>query len=199
MNASPLSNGRRIKRRREGFEVLYYGWLGEERGVKLLVEAVKGLEGVTLSLAGRGELEDWVKESAARYPSIRFLGWLKMQDLEPLLEEADLLPSLYEPRTKNAMIATPGKLLTAMSLSVPCLVPSGTYQAEIVENYHCGLVVDWKDVNEVRQAIQRLATDRELYEGLSAASYEAFVSAFSWEVMGARLADLYSGLELRPN
>jgi len=191
MNSPPLTPPRRAWRDGQGFRILYYGWLGEERGVKLLVDAVQGMDGVTLTLAGRGELELFVRGVAAKNPSIRFLGWLKMEDLEPLIAEADLIPSLYEPRTRNARIATPGKLLTAMSLSIPSLVPSGTYQAELVEKYRCGVVIDWKNADDVRRAIARLASDPLLYQELSSASYEAFRSSFSWEVMGTRLAGAY--------
>jgi glycosyltransferase involved in cell wall biosynthesis len=191
MNAPPAVSGRRTKARGSVFNVLYYGWLGEERGVRLLLDAVKGLEDVTLSLAGRGELEFLVREAAAKNSSIRFLGWLKMNDLERAIADADLIPSLYEPKTRNAMLATPGKFLTAMSLSIPSLVPDGTYQADIVRKYNCGVVVDWKDVEDVRQAISRLATDTELYNRLADASHAAFLSSFSWEVMGDRLVGLY--------
>jgi glycosyltransferase involved in cell wall biosynthesis len=191
MNAPPTEQARRGKTRGKGFDVVYYGWLGEERGVKLLVEAVDGLSGVTLTLAGRGELAGLVEEAAARNPSVRYLGWLKMEDLQPVIEGADLIPSLYEPKSRNALMATPGKLLTAMSLSIPTLVPKGTYQAEIVEKFGCGLVVDWKDVGDVRRAIQRLVDDDKLYAGLSRASYDAFLTSFSWEVMGERLIGAY--------
>ena len=194
MNSPPSESGRRGKERGRPFNVLYYGWLGEERGVRLLVEATRGLEGVTLTLAGRGELEGWVRETASKDPSVKFLGWLKMDDLNPLISRADLIPSLYEPRTRNALIATPGKLLTAMSLSIPSLVPKGTYQAEIVEKHNCGLAVDWKDAADVRNAIARLSTEGELYKRLSVSAYEAFASAFSWAVMGSRLAEAYARL-----
>jgi glycosyltransferase involved in cell wall biosynthesis len=196
MNSPSLATSRRAKARDGSFRILYYGWLGEERGVKLLVEAVSGLQGVTLTLAGRGELEPYVQEAAAKNQSIRYLGWLKMAALDPLIEEADLIPSLYEPRTRNAQIATPGKLLTAMSLSIPSLVPSGTYQAELAERYNCGVVVDWRDVEDVRRAILRLMTDRRFYDGLASASYEAFRTSFSWEVMASRLAGAYEKLLL---
>ena len=190
MNAPP-GRGRGPRRSGRPFGVLYYGWLGEERGVRLLVEAVGGLDGVILTLAGRGELEKWVREASDRDPAIRFLGWLRMDELEPVISQADLIPSLYEPRTRNAMIATPGKLLTAMSLSLPSLVPSGTYQAEIVEENRCGLVVDWKDAGSVRRAIQLLATDNGVYEKFAAAAYAAFRTSYSWEVMGTRLEATY--------
>ncbi|MDG6902260.1 MAG: glycosyltransferase family 4 protein [Nitrososphaerota archaeon] len=193
MNAPPSASARSAKRHSDGFNVLYYGWLGEERGVKLLLEAVRGLRGVTLILAGRGELEGMVREEASKNPGVRFLGWLKMEALDPVISEADLIPSLYEPKTKNAQIATPGKLLTAMSLSIPSLVPAGTYQAEIVEKYRCGVVVDWMNAGEVRGAIERLSQDRPYYDELSRASYEAFVTSFSWEIMEQRLNALYGG------
>jgi glycosyltransferase involved in cell wall biosynthesis len=194
MNAPPAASGRKRGRRGRGFNALYYGWLGDERGVRLLVNAVNGLSGVTLTLAGRGELEGWVRSEAAKNPSIRFRGWLKMKDLEPLIRDADLIPSLYEPRTRNAAIAAPGKLFTAMSLSIPSLVPSETYQAEIVSRNNCGIVVDWRSEADVRNAIQRLADDTELYDRLASASYEAFISNFSWEVMEKRLVELYDRL-----
>jgi len=194
MNALPIKSGRKAKPRGQVFNVLYYGWLGEERGVKLLIDAVQGLKGVTLTLAGRGELEALVRDASERNRSIRFLGWLKMGDLDEAIGGADLIPSLYEPRTKNAVLATPGKLLTAMSISVPSLVPRGTYQAEIVEKYHCGLVVDWTNLDDVRDAIARLAEDDDLYYTLADSAFAAFQSSFSWEVMGDRLTELYSRL-----
>jgi glycosyltransferase involved in cell wall biosynthesis len=194
MNSPPSSAGRKTKQRGERLHVLYYGGLSEERGVKLLLDAVNGLDGVILSLAGRGELEGMVRERAATDPSVKFLGWLKMNELEPAIREADLIPSLYEPRSRNAIMATPGKLLTAMSLSVPTLVPAGSYQAEIVQKFRCGLVVDWKSPSEVRDAIRRLSVDRRLYDDLASSSYDAFVSNFSWEVMEGRLVGLYRRL-----
>jgi glycosyltransferase involved in cell wall biosynthesis len=198
MNSPLAVSGRKGKSLGKEFNVLYYGWLGEERGVKLLIEAAKGLEGVTLTLAGRGELEPYVRDAASKDPSIRFLGWLKMKELEPLIAQADLIPSLYEPKTKNAQMATPGKLLTAMSLSVPSLVPAGSYQAEIVGRFRCGVAVDWKDPADVRRTIRRLSTDREAYDSLARASYEAFASSFSWEVMGERLAETYDRILASP-
>lgn len=194
MNAPPAREGREPRRPGQPFNVLYYGWLGEERGVRLIVEAVDGVGGTSLTLAGRGELEPYVLEASARNPSIKYFGWLTMERLEPLIRQADLIPSLYEPRTKNAQLATPGKLLTSMSLSLPSLVPAGSYQAEVVEKWGCGVVVDWHDPEEVRGAIVRLSSDPEVYGTMAAAAFAAFRDNYSWEVMEGRLSSLYEML-----
>jgi glycosyltransferase involved in cell wall biosynthesis len=198
MNAPPAKEGRKRKRSSVGFSALYYGWLGEERGVKLLIDAVEPLQDVSLVIAGRGELEQQVREAAARNPRIQFKGWLKVKDLEPLMWEADLIPSLYLPRTRNAQLATPGKLLSSMSLSLPSLVPSGSYQADIVERLGCGLVVNSYSADEVREAIARLSTDSTLYDRLAEAAYRGFLGSFSWEVMASRLVSTYARLTGKP-
>jgi glycosyltransferase involved in cell wall biosynthesis len=194
LNCPQRSEGRFRTRVGDKFNIIYYGWLGAERGVQPLVEAVEGLANVTLTVAGRGDLEPWLRSVARRNQQIRFLGWLGMKDLEPLIREADLIPSLYDPRSKNAVLATPGKLLKSLSLSVPLLVHAGIYQAEIAEKYNCGLVVEWGDPTALRSAIQRLSSDRELYANLSRAAYEAFLASFSWEAMEQRLLEAYATL-----
>jgi glycosyltransferase involved in cell wall biosynthesis len=188
---TPSEKEQAAKERGVNFEVLYYGWLGEMRGVRLLVEALKGLRGVELTIAGRGELEPWVREMASQGPNIEFMGWLKMKDLEPLINRADLIPSIYEPKNINTILSTPGKLFTAMSRSLPLLVPSGTYQAEIVQKYGCGIAVEYGNAAELRRVVNRLADQREYYDQLATASRRAFLSSFSWEVMEERLAEAY--------
>ncbi len=194
MNAPPASEGRRRTRVQDGFRVLYFGWLGEERGVRLLVDAVQGLENVNLVLAGRGELEKWVRAAEMRNPHIRFAGWLKMSELTPLIQEADLIPSLYEPRTTNAQLATPGKFLKSLALSLPALVPKGSYQGEIVDKYGCGFTVEWGNVGEIRRAILSLSKDVALYDKMADSAYGAFQSSYSWEVMETRLTETYARL-----
>lgn len=192
MNAQPAQEGRLKKREGSGLKVLYYGWMGRERGVHLLVDAMKGTKDVTLTLAGRGELEGELRGVSRSNPNIKFLGWLTVKELRPLIYEADVLPSLYEPRSENVQISTPGKLLTSMSLGIPSLVSAGSYQEELVRRYGCGLVVEWGNLEALTDALQTLCADRELYNTMAKAAYDAFRSSFVWEVMEARLRDGYS-------
>jgi glycosyltransferase involved in cell wall biosynthesis len=85
-----------------------------------------------------------------------------------------------------------------MSLSLPSLVPAGSYQAEIVERLGCGLVVNSSSVDEVREAIEKLSRDLPLYNRLAGAAYKGFLASFSWEVMASRLVSTYARLTGNP-
>ncbi|HKT22827.1 MAG TPA: glycosyltransferase [Nitrososphaerales archaeon] len=194
LNAPPLRDGREYRRKPGGLKVLYYGALEEERGVRLLVDSISGLEGTELVLAGRGSLAGWAAEAAKRAPNIRFLGWLTMAKLRPVIEGADLIPSLYAPKSANILLSTPNKLLRSFSLSIPALVTAGTQQASIVEKYGCGLVIEWGEPATVRKEISSLAKDDARFRAMAEAAYGAFRSDLNWEAMASRLGAAYDRL-----
>jgi len=62
--------------------IFYAGSLiKEQRGLEQIIAAVEGLDGVTLRLAGTGPDEDYLKHLAARSNNVRFLGWLKYEEM----------------------------------------------------------------------------------------------------------------------
>jgi glycosyltransferase involved in cell wall biosynthesis len=183
----------RVRHGRE-LRIFYYGFLGEERGVGTLLKAAQTQPNITLTLAGRGNLESRVRSLEEEFRNIKYLGWLDVKQIDLEARNSDLIPTLYEPRNRNAQLAIPGKLMTAMSLSMPALVPAGSFQETVVSRFHCGLVVDVRNPSEVLEAISRLANDVELYNELGKAGYNAFRSNFSWEVMASRLVDSYAAM-----
>jgi glycosyltransferase involved in cell wall biosynthesis len=191
MNAPRLAEGRRRERGPGPLQVLYYGGLEEERGVHLLVEALGGAAGVELTLAGRGHLASWLKSVQDRQSNVEFAGWLSMERLKPLIDRADLVPYLYDPATPNARLATPGKFLTALSLSVPALVPSESFQAGVVDKFGCGLSVPWGSAPAIRAAVEKLSADPAFYKAMAESAYRAFASSLNWEIMESRLSKAY--------
>jgi glycosyltransferase involved in cell wall biosynthesis len=194
LNAPSLAEGRDRTKTRPGLRVLYYGGLEEERGVRHLAEAASGLEGVTLTVAGRGRLEGWVSDLAKEKGNVRFLGWLSVRDLDREIDGSDLIPSLYAPKTRNIRLSTPGKLLASMAISEPALVPSGTHQAELVRRYGCGLEVPWGDVQRIREALKALAGTDGPYGPEAKSAFAAFRSGLNWESMEGRLGAAYGRL-----
>jgi glycosyltransferase involved in cell wall biosynthesis len=197
MNVPPkseYSNFDRINHNREKFTIFYYGDIGARRGVHKLIEAVKDLKHVELLLAGKGDLVPIVKIIEKKYNNIKYLGWISVSEIDRLVKEANLIPSLYIPDSINHILASPGKLFTAMAHGIPVLVPEGSYQARIVKKYECGIVVDMKNVAKVREAISNLASSPNLCKKFGENSIRAANELFNWQIMEKRLIETYNSL-----
>ncbi len=176
------------------FTIFYYGNIELDRGVLNLIKAVKDLKNVELLLAGRGKLVPLVKNIQRNYPNIKYLGWVSTSEIERIIKQADLVPSLYPPDNINNILASPNKLFTCMSEGIPVLVPKGSYQAVIVKRYNCGLAVDMNNIPEIKNAILELFSSPEKYLALGSNGIKAINSALNWQLMEKYLLDLYKKL-----
>jgi glycosyltransferase involved in cell wall biosynthesis len=72
--------------------VVFAGRLIDVKGVRTLLDAWRATPaGMTLVIAGDGELRPLVEERAAADPSIRFVGWLQEQEVTELMASAELV------------------------------------------------------------------------------------------------------------
>jgi glycosyltransferase involved in cell wall biosynthesis len=181
---------------REKFTIFYYGSIGVQKGVHKLIEAVKDLRCVELLLAGKGDLVPIVKNLEKKYSNIKYLGWISTSEIDRLIKKTDLIPCLYVPNNINHILASPGKLFTAMAHGVPVLVPEGSYQAKIVRKYECGIVVDINDTVKVRKVISKLASSANLCRKLGENGIKAVNELFNWQIMEKRLIMTYNSLML---
>jgi glycosyltransferase involved in cell wall biosynthesis len=78
---------------------LFVGRLIERKGLELLLEAFRRVDGGELHIAGDGPLRPVVEAAAASDPRIRLVGHVAGEDLARAYLDADVLvvPSLYEP------------------------------------------------------------------------------------------------------
>ena len=104
-NGIPLPNGSANHKR--GTTFLLLTRLTVEKGVRVVLEAIAALPRTLdfrLVIAGRGPLEDEMRQAAADDPRIRFVGYVTGEAKQALLEQADylLVPSLW---FENAPVA----------------------------------------------------------------------------------------------
>jgi len=107
--AEPTSDERRV---------VFAGRLIDLKGVTTLLDAWQRTPtGMTLVIAGDGELRPLVEERAAADPSIRFVGWVQEQEVTDLMASAELVvvPSQwYE--------GAPLVILRSLGVGTPVLV-----------------------------------------------------------------------------
>ena len=174
--------------------VLLVGRLVYEKGFQLALEALPGLVervgNVRFIVAGSGTHEEELRAQATELgldDHGTFLGWIGDDMLHSLYRIADLtvVPSIYEP---FGLVA-----LEAMASGCPCLVADTGGLREVVPNDEVGLRFRSRDPESLGRMAERLLTDRQLRDRLTAEASE-HVLTFDWADVAEQAAKLYAEL-----
>jgi glycosyltransferase involved in cell wall biosynthesis len=182
---------------RKAFSIFYAGYLNRQGNLNIesILEAVKDIENVHVTIVGEGNLVDKIKEASSKWPDkIKYLDWLPYETVLELSCSADLLFSLRDPYPLTHKYICGSKFLEAMMCGKPILVNKGTSTAIKVTKAKCGLVLDAHNVQEVRHAILTLMHDKDLRERLATNSEKEYNRKYSWEKMKQKLLNLYADI-----
>jgi glycosyltransferase involved in cell wall biosynthesis len=123
-----------------------------------------------------------IENRLSKIPGIYFLDWIPNDDLLQLIQGADafLLPSIHEG------FGMP--LVESMACGIPCVSSNRHAPPEILSD--SGLLVDPFDVDDIANAIIKLANDKKLLQDLSIKSL-ARAQDFSWKKNAEEIFKLY--------
>ena len=167
---------------------LFIGRLVEIKGVELLLQALDGVSGVRLIIAGEGERRQALEKLAAMTRvKVSFLGRVDAAERDRLLGLSDfaVIPSLQlaDGRTEG----TPVVCLESLATGLPVVASRTGGLAEVIIDGHNGLLFEAGDSGALARAVKRLIDDSNLRERLSANARET-AKAYSWESIGDRYA-----------
>ena len=176
------------------FTIYCGGFFRKDRSPNLdeLFAAVKGTNGVKLSISGYGDLVEYIEEASAEAPDkIEYLGFISHEQVLQRTLVADLLVVTRTSVIRNNRYNCGSNFLRSMMCGRPFLAFSGTATADKVIEDDCGLVVDAYNIEAIRAAIVKLRDDPELCRKMGENAQKAYELKYRWEVMEQRLADLY--------
>ena len=164
-------------------QVIYCGRLSREKGVDLLIEAVKRID-AHLIVVGGGPLERELRELARNDPRIRFTGPLPRSEALKLVKGSDVfvLPSRQEGLSTA--------LLEAMAMGVPVVATKVGGNPELVEHRETGLLVD-PEPSQLAGAISLLLEDRGLARRLAENAAKIAREKYSWPVVYRQYLEVY--------
>lgn len=137
---------------------LYQGLLAPGRGVGLLIDAFSTMPDRHLVFMGYGELEGWIRESAAEKANIHFIPAVPPEKIKDYTADADVGISLIENVCLSYYLCLPNKLFEYAACGVPAVVSDFPEMGLVVDDYDCG----WKIVPDAKAL-------RSLVESLTAA------------------------------
>lgn len=138
---------------------LYAGGLSEEYGVKQLIEGYLKAE-VTgeLWICGKGELENYIKSTAAEHANIKYLGFLPAAEISALQQKAKFLAITRDPNLTFTRYSFPSKILEYLASGIPTV---STRIDGIPDEYYSHLnIIDTYDIQSIALTLRTLhATD----------------------------------------
>lgn len=173
---------------KNNLEVLYVGRLSVEKGVDVLLEAIRILatDGVSihLSIAGAGRCESEYKDFVRKHDLDGYVGYLGFQErnnLGRLYKSADVVcvPSRSEPFCVVAIEAMVcGRVVVGSNIGgIPFLI----------ENDISGFLFDVEDSNMLVNILRRLASDYQIVKTIGEKARAVALERFNWEVIGKQL------------
>lgn len=164
--------------------VCYAGGISEQRGEKVMLEAVKGLD-ATLILAGDHE--------ELRTGQAVYTGKLNREQVNELYGRSvagmvTLLPMA------NYIYSQPIKMFEYMAAGLPFVASDFSLWKSIVEENGCGICVDCGKTDEVREAVKRLLEDPCRAQEMGRNGRKAVEIKYNWDVEEKKLVSLYQDL-----
>lgn len=173
--------------------VLALGRLVEKKGFGPLVEAVAGLTGVHLAIAGAGDLhESLARRIAETGAPVRLVGPLDRAAVVRALAAADVVvvPSVVD-RAGN-VDGLPNTLLEAMAAGRAIVASRVAGIPDVIADGENGLLVPPGDVAALRAALTRLAADDALRARLGSAARARAVKRHGWDRTARRFEECYA-------
>jgi hypothetical protein len=133
-----------VKQNRPDYRAVlsYVGILEPEiRGLEHLISCVAALPDLALIVAGAGPLHEQMKEAAAVYPNIFFVGSLDYIFAEQLMAATDLHIGLYYSANPNHKYASPNKYYEHLYFGKALLTSEGTPPGQMVQTAATGFAV----------------------------------------------------------
>jgi glycosyltransferase involved in cell wall biosynthesis len=141
--------------------LLFVGALAEQKGIKVLIEAMKNVtkhnSNVLLKLAGRGDLEFWIKEKVKEYgleDNVQLLGFVAHDKVRDLYVEADIfvLPSVWH---EQFGLVGP----EALACETPCVGSNIGGIPEWLHHNEWGLLVPANEADDLAEALVLLVNN----------------------------------------
>lgn len=156
-----------IKKLENKIRVIYVGRLEEEKGIRVLLNAIKTLSNenniLEFSLIGDGLLKGWVKKfiKENKIKNVNLLGTINHEDMPKIYNMADIfvLPSYTE--------GSPASLIEAMSCGTASIATAVGLCKKIIKNGENGILIPPGDPLKLSEAIKNLMINKDLQEKFS--------------------------------
>lgn len=163
--------------------VCYAGGIGDLRGEKIMIEAMKDVNGV-LILAGEHE-EKEIKEG-----TIKYIGKIDRVGINKLYGQAIVGLCILKP-IENYYYSQPIKMYEYMAAGLPFICSDFPGWRKIAEESKAGICVNPNDTELIGKMISMLLLDRDKAQSMGRSGREYVLNHCTWNIEEQSLLSLY--------
>lgn len=178
-----------------GNYLLYQGALNEGRGLEHLIEAMQHIDSKLL-LAGEGDLSSELRvlvKALNLENKVEFLGYVKPADLREITAKAYIGINLLENKGLSYYYSLSNKFFDYIHARVPQVCIGFPEYAVLNEKYNVALLTQDCSIHEIKAAVQRLLSDKDLYCTLQK-NCEVCSRELNWQEEEKKLGAMYEQL-----
>ena len=173
--------------------ITFIGYLNEGRGILELIEAAKVNKEIFVILAGKGMLEEQVKQAAKDCDNIIFLGFLSPETIPLYTALSDVIYYALNGRNPNAKYSAPNKLFEALAAGKVIITGNFGEIGKIVREENCGIIVDDITPTNLTKVLS-LISQREILRNYQKNAAAAGKRKYNWLSAEQTLLDAYRHL-----
>ena len=175
----------------------FTGTFGPWHGVVELAKAITSIpkeRGLHFLLIGAGQLLEQTKEVLTGLDNlVTFTGSVDHKRMPALLDACDVLVSPHVPLAANAeFFGSPTKIFEYMAMGKGIVASRLGQIGDVLKHEETALLVEPGDVDELREAILRLALDSSLRERLGEAARRQAIEHHTWKRNAQKVLDAYT-------
>jgi len=172
------------------FKLVYTGGIRGDRALESVTEAIRDLNSVEFVIAGP-IIDKKVLLKVQKLPNVKYQGILPPIKALSLEASSDVLVALYNPEILWNSITLPNKLFEAMMCGIPIIT---NVCHEIVNETGCGIIVEYDNVEQLKDTIIKLRDDPNLRKRLGENGRKAYLEKYNWGIMEQKLYKIYDEL-----
>ncbi|MBW2981180.1 glycosyltransferase family 4 protein [Candidatus Woesearchaeota archaeon] len=179
-------NLNKIKKKKPGKNILFFGMLNFGKGVEYLIRAMKYLPDFRLIVAGRAVRKDYKRllmEEGKDLNNVNLhIGWVSEKDKRKYYENADVvvLPYVWAPYQSAV-------LHDAISYGLPVVVTKVGAVWEIVELFKCGELIKARSSKAIAEGVKKVFRTYNRYKK----GIEAYRREANWEAAAKKHLEVY--------
>ncbi len=176
--------------------LLYQGALNEGRGLEAIIQAMPLIGDTELWLAGEGDLSEQLREMAMALRldnKVRFLGYVRPQELKAITLQADLGLNLLENKGLSYYYSLANKAFDYIQAGIPSLHMNFPEYRHLQEEYDVFVLAESLDPSYLAGLIQGLFNDQSRYQELQQ-NCQSAAKTLNWTHEEQRLLRFYQNI-----